>query len=222
MDSGGTKGKELSMSGEVSVGKGSSENSRQADRGNGKNIFRRVEMAGVVSWGLGMGSVLNIGSVGGANSKGKGNGRNIFQRAETVGADNKRDGDSEGKMGNVGEGQATMEQASIVRLRGGGNVGDDLMGEGVMATLSSCSASVGIASIKEGSGGDTGMSEGREGVSGVWLKANKNKSKSALSKGDGAQVGWSASRDGRGREPGGSKAGAGSILRAEGESGAGE
>jgi hypothetical protein len=67
------------------------------------------------------------------------------------------------------EGQATMEQASIVRSRGGGDMGDDLMGEGVMATLSLCSAGVGIASIKEGSGGDTGMSEGREGASSVWL-----------------------------------------------------
>jgi hypothetical protein len=101
-------------------------------------------------------------------------------------------------------------------------VGDDLTGEGVMATLSSCSAGVGIASVKEGSGGDTGMSEGREGASSVWLKANKNKSKSALSKGGGVQVGWSASRDGGGGESGGREAGAGSILKAEGESGAGK
>jgi hypothetical protein len=125
-------------------------------------------------------------------------------------------------MGNVGEGQAMMEQVSIVRSRGGGNMGDNLTGEGVMATLFSCSASVGITSVKEGSGGDIGMSEGREGVSGMWLKANKNKSKSMLSKGDGAQVGWSASRDSRGRESGGGKASAGSILKAEGKSGAGE
>jgi hypothetical protein len=109
VDSGGTKGKELGMSGEVSVGEGGSENSRQADGGDGKNIFRRVETAGVVSWGLGAGGVSNIGSVGGANSKGKGDGRNIFRRAETAGADGKRDGDSGGEMGNVGEGQAMME-----------------------------------------------------------------------------------------------------------------
>jgi hypothetical protein len=73
------------MSSKVSVGKGSSENLRQADRGNGKNIFQRVETAGMVSGGLGMGGVSNIGSVGGANSKGKLNGRNIFQRAEMAG-----------------------------------------------------------------------------------------------------------------------------------------
>jgi hypothetical protein len=83
------KGKELGMSSEVSIGKGGSENSRQADGGDGKNIFRRVETVGVVSWGLSMGGVSNIGSVGGANSKGKGNGRNIFWRAETAGADSK-------------------------------------------------------------------------------------------------------------------------------------
>jgi hypothetical protein len=109
MDGSGTKGRELGMSDKVGVGEGSSEKSRQADGGNGKNIFQRVEMVGTVSGGLGAGGVLNVDDVGGANLRGKGDGRNIFRRAETVGADGKRDGDSEGEMGNVGEGQATME-----------------------------------------------------------------------------------------------------------------
>jgi collagen type III alpha len=175
VDSGGTKGKELSMSGEVSIGKGGSENSRQADGGNGKNIFQRVETAGVVSRGLSTGGVSNIGSVGGVNSRGKGNGRNIFQRAEMAGvvsgelstggvsnvgsvgnndfgrldkgtrflsvvesvnAGSKQDRGSAGKMGDTGEGQVAMEQASMVKSRGSSGMGDDSMDKGAMSTLS--------------------------------------------------------------------------------------
>jgi hypothetical protein len=59
------------------------------------------------------------------------------------------------------------ERASEVKSRSGGDVGDDLTGEGVMATLFSCSAGVGIASVNEGNGGDTGMSEGKERAAGA-------------------------------------------------------
>jgi hypothetical protein len=83
----------------VSVGEGGSEKSRQADGGDGKNIFRMAETAGVVSGGLDAGGVSNVGNVGGANLRGKGDGRNIFRRAQTAGADGKRDRESEGKWG---------------------------------------------------------------------------------------------------------------------------
>jgi hypothetical protein len=46
-------------------------------------------------------------------------------------------------------------------------MGDDLTGKRVMATSFSCSARVRIASVNEGNGGDTGMSEGKERAAGA-------------------------------------------------------
>ena len=60
------------MSSKASVGKGGSENLKQADGGDGKNILRRAETANIITRGFGVGSVSNIGGAGGDNLRGKG------------------------------------------------------------------------------------------------------------------------------------------------------
>jgi hypothetical protein len=233
--SGGTKCGELGMSGGVSVGEGGSENSRKADGGDGKNIFRRVETAGTVSGGLGAGGVSNVDDVGGANLRGKGDGRNIFRRRETAGivsglgaggalnvgsvgnndfgrsdkgtrflsvaesvnAGSKQDRGSAGKMGDAGEGQAAMEQASVVKSRGSGGVGDDSTDEGAMSTLSPCSPGVGITRDKEIRGATGGVTGGKERASGMSSRAGKG---NMSSEAEAAQAFWSDGGDGRGDE----------------------
>jgi hypothetical protein len=75
------------MSGKASVGKGGSENLKQADGGDGKNILRRAETANIITGGFGVGGVSNIGGAGGDNSRGKGR---RWQQPFTEGINNLR------------------------------------------------------------------------------------------------------------------------------------
>jgi hypothetical protein len=123
--------------------------------------------------GLGTGSMSNIGRDGNKDLRCMNKGICFLTGAETAGAGSEQDGDLAGKLGNVGEGQAVVDVASVVKLRGGNSTVDSWLDEGAMSTFDSVSGSRGHVS-RVLMRGDTGMGRGvsseAEGTPAAWLR----------------------------------------------------
>jgi hypothetical protein len=138
---------------------------------------------------LGAGGVLNIGRDGNKDLRCMNKGIRFSTGAETAGADGKQDeGDSAGRGKDAGEGQAAVNRASTVNLRGEGNMGEGLMDEGAASSSSGVSGSKADASEMSRRMGKYKGAPSK--TDGAWGSCSEGGGGSSIeSKGRGAEVG---------------------------------
>jgi hypothetical protein len=129
--------------------------------------------------GLGTGGVSNIGRDGNKDLRCMNKGICFSTGAETAGTGGKQDGDLAGRGKDAGEGQAAVDRASAVKLRGGDSTVDGWLDEGAMSMFDGVSGGRGHmsgVSMRVDTGEGRGVSSEAEGTPAAWLRGGDSAS----------------------------------------------